>query len=74
LPLHPLGQLGEDTEIEAALEEMRQEGNHLSVVVDAAGSALGVVFLEDVIEVLVGEITDTTRKRTSPPRREKQGN
>jgi len=32
------------------------------------------VFLEDVIEVLVGEITDTTRKRTSPPRREKQGN
>ncbi|WP_347039788.1 hemolysin family protein [Glutamicibacter halophytocola] len=74
LPPHPLGQLGEDTEIEAALEEMRQEGNHLSVVVDAAGSALGVVFLEDVIEVLVGEITDTTRKRTSPPRREKQGN
>jgi len=74
LPLHPLGKLGEDTEIEEALEEMRQEGNHLSVVVDATGSAVGVVFLEDVIEVLVGEITDTTRKRTSPPRSEKQGN
>lgn len=74
LPLHPLGQLGQDTEIEAALEEMRQEGNHLSVVVDDSGAALGVVFLEDVIEVLVGEITDTTRKRAMPPRSEKQGN
>lgn len=74
LPLHPLGLLGQDTEIEAALEEMRQEGNHLSVVVDDSGAALGVVFLEDVIEVLVGEITDTTRKRAMPPRSEKQGN
>lgn len=74
LPLHPLGVLGQDTEIEAALEEMRQEGNHLSVVVDDSGAALGVVFLEDVIEVLVGEITDTTRKRAMPPRSEKQGN
>jgi len=74
LPLHPLGQLSQDTEIEAALEEMRQEGNHLSVVVDASGSAIGVVFLEDVIEVLVGEITDTTRKRASLPRGERQGN
>ena len=74
LPLHPLGQLSQDTEIEAALEEMRQEGNHLSVGVDASGSALGVVFLEDVIEVLVGEITDTTRKRASLPRGERQGN
>lgn len=74
LPLHPLGQLAQDTEIEEALEEMRQEGNHLSVVVDDAGSAIGVVFLEDIIEVLVGEITDTTRKRTSPPRSEKLEN
>ncbi|WP_165477248.1 hemolysin family protein [Arthrobacter sp. S41] len=74
LPLHPLGQLSQDTEIEAALEEMRQEGNHLSVVVDASGSVIGVVFLEDVIEVLVGEITDTTRKRASLPRGERQGN
>lgn len=73
LPLHPLGLLGQDTEIEAALEEMRQEGNHLSVVVDDSGAAIGVVFLEDVIEVLVGEITDTTRKRAMPPRSEKQG-
>ncbi|MBM7768088.1 MULTISPECIES: hemolysin family protein [Glutamicibacter] len=72
LPLHPLGRLEQDTEIEAALEAMRQEGNHLSAVVDEYGATLGVVFLEDIIEVLVGEITDTTRKRVIPPRSEKQ--
>ncbi|MFD1375167.1 hemolysin family protein [Micrococcus antarcticus] len=74
LPLHPLGRLEQDTEIEAALEAMRQEGNHLSAVVDESGATLGVLFLEDVIEVLVGEITDTTRKRVNPPRNEKRAN
>ena len=68
LDLHPLGKLKQDTEIEDALETMRQEGNHLSAVVDDAGATLGVVFLEDVIEVLVGEISDSTRKRVAPPR------
>ena len=67
LPLHELGQLQQDDEIEDALEKMRQEGNHLSAVVDAAGKHVGVVFLEDVIEVLVGEISDSTRKRIAPP-------
>lgn len=74
LPLHPLGRLEQDTEIEAALEAMRQEGNHLSAVVDESGATLGVLFLEDVIEVLVGEITDTTRKRVNPARSEKRAN
>ena len=69
LDLHPLGKLKQDTEIEDALETMRQEGNHLSAVVDDAGATLGVVFLEDIIEVLVGEISDSTRKRVAPPRR-----
>ncbi|MFJ2618122.1 hemolysin family protein [Glutamicibacter sp. NPDC087344] len=66
--LHPLGKLKQDTEIEDALETMRQEGNHLSAVVDDHGRTLGVVFLEDIIEVLVGEISDSTRKRVAPPR------
>lgn len=72
LDLHPLGKLAQDTEIEDALETMRQEGNHLCAVVDDQGKTLGVVFLEDVIEVLVGEITDSTRKRIAPPHRSKQ--
>lgn len=67
LPLHPLGQVSAAAEIEVALESMRQQGNHLSTVVDAQGQVIGVLFLEDIIEVLVGEISDTTRKRHAPP-------
>ncbi|WP_431711684.1 hemolysin family protein [Glutamicibacter uratoxydans] len=67
LPLHRLGQVPADAEIEVALESMRQQGNHLSTVIDERGKAIGVLFLEDIIEVLVGEISDTTRKRHAPP-------
>ena len=67
LPLHPLGRVAAEDEIEVALETMRQQGNHLSTVVDASGNVTGVLFLEDIIEVLVGEISDTTRKRHAPP-------
>jgi Mg2+/Co2+ transporter CorB len=31
-------------------------------VVDTDGTALGVVFLEDVIEELVGEVTDASQR------------
>ncbi|WP_170947859.1 hemolysin family protein [Glutamicibacter sp. BW77] len=73
LPLHPLGVVKQDTEIEEALESMRQEGNHLSAVVNEAGATIGVLFLEDIIEVLVGEISDSTQKRHAPPSSQ-QGN
>jgi len=73
LPLHPLGQVGVADEIEVALETMRQQGNHLSTVVDPLGKTVGVLFLEDIIEVLVGEISDSTRKRHAPPGRAESG-
>ncbi|MDN5798109.1 MAG: hemolysin family protein [Intrasporangium sp.] len=52
---------GED-EIEQVLATMQLTGAHLARVVDEHGAVSGVVFLEDVIEELVGEVTDTTQR------------
>ncbi|MBC7632833.1 hemolysin family protein [Aeromicrobium sp.] len=47
-------------ELEDALARMRQHGSHVARSVDEAGTTLGLLFLEDAIEVLVGEIHDAT--------------
>jgi CBS domain containing-hemolysin-like protein len=46
------------------LEVFRQSRQHLSVVVDEYGGIAGVVTLEDVLEVLTGEIVDETDRVT----------
>ena len=53
-------------ELEDALASMRRGGQHLARVVDEDGSARGVLFLEDVIEELVGEVQDATRREAVP--------
>lgn len=52
-----------DTDVEDVLARMQARGVHLARVVDRDGTGLGVVFLEDVIEELVGEVNDATRRR-----------
>ena len=49
-------------EVEEVLRTMQRTGSHLARVVDPAGSDIGVVFLEDVIEELVGEVTDASQR------------
>jgi len=49
-------------EVEDVLETMRATGSHLARVVVADGSVLGVVFLEDVLEELVGEVSDSAQR------------
>lgn len=50
------------TELEDALATMRRSGAHLARTFDADGRTTGVVFLEDIIEELVGEVQDATRR------------
>ncbi|WP_413248069.1 hemolysin family protein [Sinomonas flava] len=56
-----LANLGLDAEIEDALSTMQKSGFHLARVIGPEGATRGVVFLEDVIEQLVGEIRDATQ-------------
>ena len=51
-----------EAELEDALAAMRRGGHHLARVLDKDGVTRGILFLEDVIEELVGEVRDATRR------------
>ncbi|CAN5115976.1 hemolysin family protein [soil metagenome] len=51
-----------DTDLEDALATMRRVGVHVARVFDENGATRGVLFLEDIIEELVGEVRDATRR------------
>ena len=52
-----------DADLEDALALMRRSGSHLGRAFDENGATKGVLFLEDIIEELVGEVQDATRRR-----------
>lgn len=52
-----------DADLEDALALMRRSGAHVARAFDEHGATRGVLFLEDIIEVLVGEVQDATRRR-----------
>ena len=49
-------------EVEDVLGTMQRTGAHLARVVGRDGAVTGVVFLEDVLEELVGEVSDATQR------------
>ena len=56
-----LAQVQPDDEVEETLAAMQRTGTHCArVVVD--GAAVGVVFLEDILEELVGEVRDAMQR------------
>lgn len=57
-----LGNARAEEEIEDVLRGMQRTGRHLARVVEADGSVIGVVFLEDVLEELVGAVTDESQR------------
>lgn len=51
-----------EDEVEDVLATMQRTGSHLARVVSPDGVTLGVVFLEDVLEELVGEVLDASQR------------
>ena len=51
-----------DDEVEDVLAAMQRTGAHLGRVEDADGVTVGVVFLEDILEELVGEVNDAMQR------------
>ena len=50
------------TDLEDALATLRRSGTHVARAFDESGATTGVLFLEDIIEELVGEVQDATRR------------
>src|SRR5690606_17583996 len=60
--IHHMVPVAETTDLEDALALMRRSSRHLAQVRNAAGETTAVLFLEDIIEELVGEVHDATRR------------
>ncbi|WP_404311359.1 hemolysin family protein [Agrococcus terreus] len=60
--IRQLASIYQDAEVEDALALMRSTGAHVARSFDEQGETTGLLFLEDIIEELVGEVRDATRR------------
>jgi CBS domain containing-hemolysin-like protein len=56
--MRPVMYIPDSKPVDALLREMQAERKHVAVVVDEYGGTAGLVTIEDVLEEIVGEITD----------------
>lgn len=49
-------------ELEEALARLRSDGSHLARVTDENGTPTGILFLEDIVEELIGEVQDAAQR------------
>ena len=59
---HPLERVSKHLPLAQLLEQFRQGGSHFALVEEADHKVIGYLTMEDVLEVLVGDIQDEHRK------------
>ncbi|NLT30320.1 MAG: HlyC/CorC family transporter [Propionibacterium sp.] len=58
--IRPLAHIDADEPLDRVLSRMQQQGSHIAVVRDG-GRVLGAAMLEDVVETMVGDVTEPGR-------------
>jgi CBS domain containing-hemolysin-like protein len=69
----PMTTLRAELPLDDALTVMRRAATHLAQVADASGRVLGLVALEDVLEMLVGEVRDPAHRPVAVRQRQPAG-
>jgi CBS domain containing-hemolysin-like protein len=60
--IRPLGEIRTTATLQTALASLRRSGSHLARLIDDNGQTQAVIALEDILEELVGEVMDATRR------------
>jgi CBS domain containing-hemolysin-like protein len=60
--IRPLDEIQVTATLQTALATLRSSGSHLARLIDENGQTQAVIALEDILEELVGEVLDATRR------------
>jgi putative hemolysin len=71
--LHPVHFVPETKKVGALLKELQKRRTHMALVIDEHGSVTGLVTLEDLLEVIVGDIKDEYDWEERPVERLRDG-
>ncbi len=70
---HPPTYVPETMKASDLLVQLQAEQSHLAIVVDEYGGAVGICTIEDLLEIIVGDIDDEYDTEPSPIKAEKPG-